>query len=182
MTCRIRAGEVARPRKAASPQGLLGAERLRTGDPSCLGPPLLPIHSCRPVIRAAAGLGVRPDRPAAVAGACRQTGILAHRCPKIPMEPEICGVTHHSPVRVDTAPFELPSRRRGMPGPGTERLFRFRRYARCATPAGRKKDTRLRQQWVRRLVRFNSGPDDSTWRSAARTALTCVNCPSAEEP
>lgn len=48
--------------------------------------------------------------PPLVAGACRQSGILAHRCPKIPTEPGICGVTHHSPVRVDTLMFDQMSR------------------------------------------------------------------------
>src|SRR3954452_4675734 len=102
MTCRIRAGEVARPLTRLHPKGCSARSwRDRPGDPSCLGPPLLPIHFCRPVIRAAAGLGVRPDRPAAVAGACRQSPILAHGSAKSPTEPSICGVTHLPPVWVN---------------------------------------------------------------------------------
>lgn len=68
MTCRIRAGEVARPchhgftpRVARHDRPLLAD--IRPGDPACSGPPLLPMHFCRPVIRVAAGLGVRPDAP-----------------------------------------------------------------------------------------------------------------------
>src|SRR3954467_2251567 len=69
MTCRIRAGEVARPLTRLHPKGCSARSwRDRSGDPSCLGPPLLPMHFCRPVIRAAAGLGVRPDRPASCGG------------------------------------------------------------------------------------------------------------------
>jgi hypothetical protein len=85
MTCRIRAGEVARPLTRLHPKGHSARSwRDRSGDPSCLGPPLLPIHFCRPVIRAAAGLGVRPDRPATAAGACRQQdlGLLTVESPR----------------------------------------------------------------------------------------------------
>ena len=53
-----------------------GAPDNRPGRPVVLGPPLLPLHSCRPGIRAAAGLGVRADRPATAAGACRHHGWL----------------------------------------------------------------------------------------------------------
>ena len=111
MTCRIRADKVARPLTRLHPKGCSTRSwRDRPGDPSCLGPPLLPMQSCRPVIRVAAGLGVRPDRPAAAAGSCRQTGIFTYECPKSPTESGICGVTHHSPVRVNAAVFEGVSR------------------------------------------------------------------------
>lgn len=68
MTCRIRAGEVARPCRHGFTPRAARHDRprladIRPGDPSCSGPPLLPVHSCRPVIQAAAGLGVRPDAP-----------------------------------------------------------------------------------------------------------------------
>src|SRR4051794_32749217 len=134
MTCRIRAGEVARPLLRLHPKGCSTRPwRDRSGDPSCLGPPLLPIHSCRPVIRAAAGLGVHPDRPAAAAGACRQTGIFTHTSPKIPMEPGVCVVTHHSPVRVDTPVFEGALRPPRRLGPAPEHHIPPSGQARCAT-------------------------------------------------
>jgi len=80
MTCRVRAGEVARPHAAASPQGRSGRRLgVLPGPPVVLGPPLLPLHSCRPGIRAPAGLGVRADRPATAAGACRHHGWLRTR-------------------------------------------------------------------------------------------------------
>ena len=171
MTCRIRAGEVARPLTRLHPKGCSARSwRDRSGDPSCLGPPLLPIHSCRPVIRAAAGLGVRPDRPAAVAGSCRQSGILAHGCPKNPTEPGVCVVTHHSPVRVDTLVRGV-SRRPEPPGPAWNVLIPPPKCARCATGGARKKESRLLQTAVRRLVRFELGPDahgaDASVRPAA---------------
>src|SRR3954468_991614 len=162
MTCRIRAGEVARPRLRLHPKGCSGRSwRDRSGDPSCLGPPLLPIHSCRPGIRAAAGLGVRPDRPAAAAGACRQTGIFTYRCPKIPMETGVCVVTHHSPVRVDTPVFEGVLRVPMSPGPAAEHLIPASGHTCCATRAVAKKEPRLRKKAVRHLVRLKARPDAS---------------------
>lgn len=53
----------------ASPQGVRG-RKART--PSCSGPPLPPIHLVDRSSGTAAGLGARPDRPAAVAGSCRR--------------------------------------------------------------------------------------------------------------
>lgn len=116
MTCRIRAGEVARPRAAASPQGPPGSLRR----PVVLGPPLLPMHICRPVIREAAGLGVRPGPPRRCGGGLSSEGIFTHRRRKIRAESAVCGVTHHSPVRVDTPPFERVSSRPTTPVPATE--------------------------------------------------------------
>ena len=137
MTCRIRAGEVARPLTRLHPKGCSARSwRDRSGDPSCLGPPLLPMHSCRPVIRAAAGLGVHPDRPAAVAGSCRQEGILAHVSRKIPMESGLCGVTHRWAIRVDTRTLGTMWRVSRTLGPALKRLIPATDYTRCATRAG----------------------------------------------
>lgn len=44
MTCRIRAGEVARPLLRLHPKGCSERLSCRSGGPSCSGPPLLPIH------------------------------------------------------------------------------------------------------------------------------------------
>jgi hypothetical protein len=147
MTCRIRAGEVARPRMRLHPKGCSARSWLdRSGDPSCLGPPLLPVHFCRPVIRTAAGLGVRPDRPAAVAGACRQEGILTYGSPKIPTESVICGVTHHLHIRMRGAISpEMSTRSRSL-APPPEYRIPARKQAYRTTPRGLERDERVRRR------------------------------------
>lgn len=153
------------------PKGCSVRTNVRTGDPSCSGPPLLPIHSCRPVIRAAAGLGVRPDRPAAAAGSCRQSGILAHGRTKIPTEPGICGVTHHSPVRVDATAFEEMARCPTSPGPAAEGSNGPTRPARDASRTSAWTECGIRRWGVRHSVRFGAAPDVTAAVRAPATRL-----------
>ncbi len=171
MTCRIRAGEVARPRcRGFTPR----AARSGHGVTVPATRRAWVLHSCRstsrrPVIRAAAGLGVRPDRPAVVAGACRQTGIFTYGCPKTPMNPSVCVVTHHAPVRVDALTIEPPAPPVTTSGPAPERLVPPTVEAWCATGAVQERERNLHRKAV-----GHSGP----FRAACPTgSLLRPPCP-----
>lgn len=182
MTCRIRAGEVARPRMRLHPKGCSARSWLdRSGDPSCLGPPLLPVHFCRPVIRTAAGLGVRPDRPAAVAGACRQEGILTYGSPKIPTESVICGVTHHLHIRMRGAISpEMSTRSRSL-APPPEYRIPARKQACRTTPRGLERDERVRRR-ADALHPLPARPGPDTTQYGARPGLRSDRPPGSHAP
>lgn len=124
MTCRIRAGEVARPHECGfTPRTArpgTSREGGRAGDPSCSGPPLLPIHFL--VDRSS---GRRQDSASArTAPPLRRGLVVSHgSCPARRENPNgTCPLCCYDPLaRSGRHPvFDVPPKAVTAPGPATE--------------------------------------------------------------
>ena len=109
MTCRVRTGEDARPRERLHPEG-----RPASAVPKYLGPPLLPVHSCRPVVRNGGRTRRPPGPPRRGGGGLSSQGSSRTDCRYFVTETALCQGAHDWRVRLDrsrSASAEMEGRR-----------------------------------------------------------------------
>lgn len=137
MTCRIRAGEVARPLTRLHPKGCSARTVCPSRRPVVLGSstPADPLLSTG---HPGGGRIRRPPGPPRLLWRGLSEGIFTHRSPKIPTEPEVCVVTHHSAVRVNTLCFGPRPEPGGAPDQHRNTSFRLV-STRVAQPGGSRK-------------------------------------------